>query len=83
MPEQVPESGPEFIALMREEDPKLSPDGVAITARPILALGEISRQFKIRMPIGEARPGAPEHVRRFNALSENVNQWFTQLYGTA
>lgn len=78
---EIPEDGPEFEAMMREVDAALMRRGVAITARPLSAAGEISLKYGVDFPIFDPGPKAPPELRRFGALCERVHAWFEDAYG--
>lgn len=77
----IPQDGPEFEIMMQEIDAKMREDGVAITARPILAFRHISLKYRVAIPVFDPGPRAPLELRRLAPLSNKVHQWFEATYG--
>lgn len=78
---EIPEDGPAFEAMMCEIDAELIKQGVAITARPIMAARHISLKFGVDFPIFDPGPHAPPELRRYGPLSDKVGKWFKHIYG--
>lgn len=76
----IPESGPAFEAMMREIDAELILQGIAVTARPMMAGREISLKFGVDFPVFDPGPRAPPELRRYGSLSNKVHEWFKATY---
>jgi hypothetical protein len=81
MDEQLDMTDQDFNALMNRIDQRLSGDGVSIPNRPILALGLISEEYPVHIPITKPYQGAPEHVSKNWPFTARVYDWFHRRYG--
>jgi hypothetical protein len=77
----IPESGPDFEAMMREIDSAFARDGLAIQNRSIHAVMAVGKRFKVSMPLVALPPGAPHELQQFAQLSRNIHDWYTTAYG--
>lgn len=77
----IPESGPDFEAMMREIDSAFARDGLAIQNRSIHAVMAVGKRFKVSMPLVALPPGAPHELQQFAQLSRNIHDWYTAAYG--
>lgn len=67
---------------MRDVDAKLIADGVDVTNRPIMAVGEVSmRHGDIPIPTGGAAAWLPPEMKRFAPLGQAIKRWYDDAYG--
>lgn len=67
---------------MREVDSKLIADGVDVTSRPIMAVGEVSMRHRdIPIPMGDDAAWLPPEMRRYLPLGQAIKRWYDDVYG--
>lgn len=80
-PPKPPKNEEEFLQLMEWVDAVLSSKGVAIHARPIIALAEVGSHYGISMP-GGPLPDKPKPGSYCGKnLSLRMSRWFEKRYG--
>lgn len=71
----------EFEAMMEEVDLALQAEGVPIHARPIHAIGEVSKKLNISLLVAPLQSGPISNSYEGESLSAHILQWFDQRYG--
>ncbi len=77
----LPNADDQINDLLDRVDKSLAAKGVPISARPMQALGEISAQFNVSLPISPPLPGMRHPVFDNWTFSEKVLQWYDGRYG--
>lgn len=68
--------------VLREIDNALKAEGVPPHARPIRAIMEFGKKFRISLPLTkEIHPSAPEALLSTVAYSRQIHEWFEEFYG--
>lgn len=76
-----PEGSQDFEDLMVSVDRGLVQDGFSIPQRPINALGALSRQYSMSLPITPPIPNAKHEADNNWPISERVYKWYDMRYG--
>jgi hypothetical protein len=79
-PVKIPDSGPEFDALMGEVDAKLTADGVDIASRPMLAMREVGLKYGVPIPIAGDFARLPPDLAPYAPVSRAINKWYQEHY---
>jgi hypothetical protein len=67
--------------MMFDIDSKLIADGIAITGRPLRAVGEVSAKFNVSIPIAGDASRMPPDLRLYTPLGDAIYDWYQQTYG--
>lgn len=81
MANNFPKGQLEFHELMLEIDRDLVSRGIAISGRPIMALGELSTKFGLPLPISKPRPNFFHESFQHWPILARVYEWYGQRYG--
>lgn len=81
MANNFPKDQLEFHELMLEVDRDLVSRGIAISGRPIMALGELSTKFGLPLPISKPRLNFFHESFQYWPISARVYEWYDQRYG--
>lgn len=77
----IPDAGPKFEKMIGEIDSELIAKGMPIPSRPLNAVIEIGKRFKISLPLVSLPSNAPSELKRYAQLSENIHTWYEKIYG--
>ena len=67
--------------ILREIDQALKDQGVPPHSRPIMAVIEFGKRFRISIPLVKLPPGAPEDLTKTSVYTSQIHQWYEQVYG--
>jgi hypothetical protein len=71
----------QFEILIQEIDTELQKKGVPIHARQLRAIGEVSKKFKITLPVAPLSSGPIPGNYEGESLSAHILEWFGSKYG--
>lgn len=71
----------QFEILIQEIDAELQKKGVPIHARQLQAIGEVSKKFKITLPVAPLSSGPIPGNYQGASLSAHILEWFDNKYG--
>lgn len=71
----------QFEILIQEIDAELQKRGVLIHARQLQAIGEVSKKFKITLPVAPLPSGPIPGNYEGSSLSAHIFEWFDNKYG--
>ena len=81
MTQTFPSDPSEFDAVMRRIDLQLAAKGISIDWRPMRALGEVSTEYGIPLPLSEFPPGTSHPAGRNWPISKRIFAWYDERYG--
>ena len=78
---KIPSDPHEFDELLQKVDRQLASEDVRIDMRPMEALGVVSTEFGIPLPLGPMPPGMDHPAGMYWPISERIRAWFEHRYG--
>lgn len=77
----APENDDKFNEILLVIDRRLASAHVAIPWRPTTALGEVSKQFSLPLPVTEPRNGSKHESAELWPISARIFDWYEKRYG--
>lgn len=68
-------------SVLREIDQSLKEQDVPPHARPVRAVIEFGKRFRISLPLAKLTPGAPAELVKTSVYTDRIHRWYREVYG--
>lgn len=75
---QIPD---DITPILREIDQSLKEKAIPPHSRPIMAVIEFGKRFRISLPIAKLPPGAPAELVATSVYTDRIHRWYEEVYG--
>ncbi|NBZ89801.1 hypothetical protein [Stagnihabitans tardus] len=75
---QIPD---DISVILREIDQSLREKAVPPHSRPVMAVIEFGKQFRISLPLAKLPPGAPAELVATSSYTDRIQRWYEDVYG--